>query len=111
MGIVPHMGRPHFLALYTVASNLTVGLVPLLWGPVMDYTRRWHYSWDLWEWNSYSMFYCVLSFTTCVGLFMLRFVVEPVTMTWDGFTTELLVKTPSRAISGLIGRLRGPGVG
>jgi len=111
MGIVPQMGRPHFLALYTVASNLTVALVPLLWGPVMDYTRRWNLAWGFWQWNSYSMFYCTLVFIMCTGLFMLRSVTEPAMMTWDVFMTELLVKTPSRAVSRLIGRLRGPGIG
>jgi hypothetical protein len=111
MGIVPHMGRPHFLALYSVTSNLTVGLVPLLWGPVMDYLNHWHATWGFWEWNSYSVFYCTLAFTIGIGLFALRSVVEPITMTWDVFMTELLVKTPSRAVSRLIGRLRGPGIG
>ena len=111
MGIVPHMGRPHFLALYTVASNLTVALIPLLWGRVMDYTQEWHFSWGIWQWNSYSLFYCTLSAIMCAGLFMLRPVVEPVAMTWDVFMTELLVKTPSRAVSRLITRLRGPGIG
>jgi len=33
-------------------------------------------------------------------------VAEPRTMTWDAFMTELLVKTPSRAVSRLINRLR-----
>ena len=108
MGIVPHMGRPHFLALYSVASNLTLGLVPLVWGPVMDYLDRWHFTWGLWQWNCYSLFYCTLAFTIATGLFALRSVVEPVTMTWDVFMTELLVKTPSRAVSRLIGRIRGP---
>jgi MFS family permease len=111
MGIVPHMGRPHFLALYSVASNLTVGLVPLLWGPVMDFLNRWHYAWGFWQWNSYSLFYCMLAFTIGIGLYMLRSVVEPITMTWDVFMTELLVKTPTRAISRLISRLRGPTIG
>jgi MFS family permease len=111
MGIVPHMGRPHFLALYSVASNLTLGLIPLLWGLVMDCLDRWQVAWGYWQWNSYSLFYCTLAFTMGAGLFMLRSVVEPLTMTWDVFMTELLVKTPSRAVSRLIGRLRGPGIG
>ncbi len=111
MGIVPQMGRPHFLALYTVAGNLTVGLTPLAWGPVMDTLAHWHCSWGRWEWNCFSVFYCALASTIVVSLFLLRQVVEPVTMTWDVFMTELLVKTPSRAISRLIVRLRGPGIG
>lgn len=111
MGIVPHMGRPHFLALYSVASNLTVGLVPLLWGPVMDYLNHWNVAWGIWQWNCYSLFYVTLALTVCLGLFMLRSVVEPITMTWDVFMRELLVNTPSRAVSRLINRLRGPSIG
>jgi hypothetical protein len=110
MGIVPHMGRPHFLALYSVASNLTLGLVPLAWGPVMDYLSHWHVAWGYWDWNCFSLFYCTLAATIGAGLFLLRSVVEPITMTWDAFMTELLVKTPSRAVSRLIVRLRGPGI-
>jgi MFS family permease len=111
MGIVPAMGRPHFLALYSVAGNLTVGLVPLFWGPVMDYLGHWHATWGYWQWNCYSLFYCTLACIMGAGLFMLRAVAEPKTMTWDVFMTELLVKTPSRAVSRLIGRLRGPVIG
>jgi MFS family permease len=111
MGIVPKMGRPHFLALYSVAGNLTVGLTPLAWGPVMDALARWHRAWGLWDWNCFSVFYVALAGTVGVALVLLRAVIEPVTMTWDVFMTELLVKTPSRAISRLIFRMRGPGIG
>jgi MFS family permease len=110
MGIVPLMGRPHFLAFYSVASNLTIGLVPLLWGPVMDYLGKWHASWGFWQWNAYSVLYTALTLTIMAGLFALQAVAEPATMTWDVFMTELLVKTPSRAVSRLIGRWRGPGI-
>ena len=108
MGIVPQMGRPHFLALYSVASNLTVGIVPLFWGWALDHMGNWHVAWGWWQWNSFSLFYVTLAGTIAVGLSALRFVVEPITMTWDVFMTELLVRTPGRAMSRLIGRLRGP---
>jgi hypothetical protein len=111
MGIVPAMGRPHFLALYSVASNMTVGVVPLLWGPVMDYLEKWRVSWGYWNWNSYSLLYCTLSFTIIIGLCVLQTLDEPKKMTWEVFMRELLVKTPSRALSRVIGRLRGPGIG
>lgn len=111
MGIVPHMGRPHFLALYSVAGNLALGLSPLAWGPVMDALAHWNHSWGMWNWNCFSLFYAALVATIATGLVLLRNVTEPVTMTWDEFMTELLVKTPSRAISRLINRLRGPGIG
>ena len=111
MGIVPVMGRSHFLALYSVTANLTIGLVPLLWGPILDGLEGWHVSWGCWEWNSYSLLYCALSFTILVGLCVLQTIDEPKKMTWDVFMRELLVETPSRAVSRVIGRLRGPGVG
>jgi len=109
MGIVPVMGRPHFLALYSVLSSLTVGIVPLLWGPVMDGLEHWHVSWGMWDWNSYSVLYCTMAGTIAVGLVLLGSVAEPAKMTWDVFMRELLVETPSRAISRLIGRPRSPG--
>jgi MFS family permease len=108
MGIVPEMGRPHFLALYSVTSNVTVGLAPLAWGPVMDYLAHWHVAWGYWQWNCYSLLYMTLAGTIAMGLWALRFVDEPKTMTWNVFMHELLVQTPSRAVSRLIGRLRGP---
>ena len=111
MGIVPHMGRAHFLALYSVAGNLALGLSPLAWGPVMDALTNWQRAWGPWSWNCFSVFYVSLVATIIAGLVFLRQVVEPVTMTWDEFLTELLVKTPSRSISRLIVRLRGPGIG
>jgi Na+/melibiose symporter-like transporter len=110
MGIVPVMGRAHFLALYSVASNLTLGIVPLVWGPVMDYLEHWRVAWGYWNWNSYSLLYAVLTLTMMIGVGVLQTLDEPKKMTWDVFMSELLVKTPSRAVSRLIGRLRGPGI-
>lgn len=111
MGIVPHMGRPHFLALYSVISSVTTGLIPLLWGPVMDGLAHWEVAWGPWRWNCYSVLYCSLAGTMVAGLVLLRSVIEPVQMTWDVFARELFVETPARAISRLIGRLRFPGIG
>jgi hypothetical protein len=111
MGIVPVMGRPHFLALYSMASNMTIGIVPLLWGPVMDYLEKWNVTWGYWNWNSYSLLYCTLASTMIVGLSVLQTLHEPHKMTWDVFMRELLVKTPSRAVSRVITRFRGPSIG
>lgn len=111
MGIVPVMGRPHFLALYSVCSSLTLGTVPLLWGPVMDGLDGWHSAWGWWDWNCYSLLYCTMAFTMIVGLCVLQTLDEPHKMTWDDFMRELLVKTPGRALSRIITRLRGPSIG
>ena len=111
IGIVPVMGRAHFLALYSVFANVTLALIPLLWGPVFDGLVRWQAGWGWWHWNSFTIFYLVLAATMAAGLFLLRGVHEAgEPMDWDDFTHELLVKTPTRAISRLLGRLRGPGL-
>jgi hypothetical protein len=52
----------------------------------------------------------VLTLTMVTGVSVLQTLDEPKKMTWDVFMSELLVKTPSRAVSRLIGRLRGPGI-
>ena len=106
MSIVPAMGRAHFLALYSVFSSLTLGIVPLIWGPILDSLDRWHVSWWFWQWNSYSIFYSALVVNMLVGLAYLRALTEPMKMTWDVFVRELLIETPSRAISRLIPRSR-----
>jgi MFS family permease len=111
MGIVPAMGRTHFLALYSVAASMAVGLLPLAWGWVIDALSHWNVRWGYWEWNSFSVFYLFTAATMVVALVLLRGVAEPVKMTWDAFARELLFKTPSRALSRLIVRMRGPGIG
>ncbi len=111
MGIVPIMGRPHFLALYSVISSLTVGIVPLIWGAIMDGLDHWSVSWGFWTWNSYSLLYVTMACTILAGLGLLRTIVEPEKMTWDVFMRELLVETPSRGISRLINRPRSQGLG
>lgn len=108
MGIIPAMGRPHFLALYSVGSNLTLGLMPLLWGPIMDALGNWQTAWGHWRWNGYSLLYCLLAAIMVAGTLALQTLAESKTMTWDEFMRELLIKTPSRAVSRLIGRSRGP---
>jgi hypothetical protein len=94
-----------------VASSLTFALVPLLWGPVLDALEGWHVAWGPWSWNCYSLFYTVLTLTIVAGLVLLRAVAEPKSLPWDVFMRELLVETPSRAISRLIGRWRSPNSG
>jgi hypothetical protein len=56
------------------------------------------------------LLYAVLTLTMMTGVVVLQTLDEPKKMTWDVFMSELLVKTPSRAVSRLIGRLRGPGI-
>lgn len=106
MGVVPLHGRAYSLAFYNVLSNIVVGLAPLVWGPVLDYLDPWRLKWRVWQWNSYSLFYSVLTMIMAVSLFMLRSVAEPQAMTWNAFAKELLVTGPLRSISFLIRKIQ-----
>jgi MFS family permease len=111
IGIVPVMGRAHFLALYSVGANLIVALVPLLWGPVFDGLGHWQVAWGAWHWNDFTIFYLTLVVTMLIGLVLLRGVPESgQPMDWDDFTRELLVNTPARAVGRVFSRMRGPGL-
>ena len=111
IGIVPVLGRAHFLALYSVGVNLSLALIPLLWGPVFDSLGSWHLNWGGFQWNSFTIFYLTLALTMVSALAMLRGVHESGDpMDWDDFTRELLVNTPARAVSRVVGRFRGPGM-
>ena len=111
IGIVPVTGRAHFLALYSVGVNLSLALIPLLWGPVFDSLGAWHFAWGRFQWNSFTIFYLTLAAALALALPMLRGVHEPgEPMDWDDFARELLVNTPARAVSRVVGRFRGPGM-
>ena len=110
IGIIPAMGRAHFLALYSVAANLTLAIIPLCWGPIIDGLGHWQIAWGWWHWNSFSIFYFTLALTMLGGLVMLQDVREPEAMNWNVFTRELLVNTPARGISRVISRFKGPGL-
>jgi MFS family permease len=104
MGIVPTLGRSHFFALYTVVNNLVLGILPVVWGLVLDSLAGWQRRWDLWEWNQYSVLYSAVIVIIVAAQFLQRKLTEAEAMGTDEFLNELLVKTPSRAITRLLAR-------
>ncbi len=104
MSTVPAMGRSHFFALYTVVTSLVLGVFPVFWGILVDSLAGWHASTGRWQWNHYSVLYYVLVGIVLAALATLKAVREPRAMSTDAFLRELLVETPSRAISRLLAR-------
>jgi len=104
MAAVPSMGRSHFFALFTVVTSLVSGIFPIFWGIMLDALGGWSASWSRWEWNQYSVLYAALVVIMLVALVLRNRLSESRAMTTDAFLRELLVKTPSRAISRLISR-------
>jgi MFS family permease len=104
MATVPPMGRSHFFALFTVVTSLALGVLPVFWGILLDSLAGWNVTMAGWQWNQYSLLYCVLVLIVVIALIMLKRVTEPRAMSTEEFLRELVVKTPARAISRLIWR-------
>lgn len=104
MATVPPMGRSHFFALYTVVTSLVFGVFPIFWGILLDALTGWGAAWSRWQWNQYSLLYGVLATIMLAALVLRSRLSEPRAMTTDAFLRELLVETPSRAISRLLAR-------
>ena len=104
MATVPSMGRSHFFALYTVVTSLVSGIFPIFWGILLDALAGWGVLWSKWQWNQYSVSYGAVTVITVVALVLRNALSEPRAMTTDAFLRELLVETPSRAISRILAR-------
>lgn len=105
MATIPAMGRSHFFALFSVVQNVTLGMLPIMWGVVLDSLRNWQATWGPWQWNQYSVMYAVLTVTIGLGQFLQHRLTEARAMTTEMFFRELLVETPSRAVTRLRSRL------
>jgi MFS family permease len=97
MVIVPKMGRNHFFALFSVMSNVALGLAPILWGVVIDAVGRRQVLALGMEWNRYSVFFVAAGSVMVVTLgFALR-LEEPQAASLETLLRELLIESPQRA--------------
>ncbi len=110
MGIVPAMGRSHFFAISSVATSLTLGLMPILWGLGLDGLNtaigEGYPFVPGWNWNPYSLFYAVVVAGTLASQFLRRRLDEPHAMSTEEFMRILLIQSPARLVSRVINPLR-----
>ena len=104
MVVVPEMGRSHFFALFSVMTSLITGVFPILWGLLVDSLAGWKIQWGILEWNQFSVCYALFILTYLIAQIFWARLAEPKALPTDVFLHELLVKTPSRAISRIITR-------
>jgi MFS family permease len=95
MLIAPTMGRSHFFALYSVVTNLALGLAPVFWGLIIDAFGPRQFPWEGLELNRYSLF-----FLSVLGVFGLTLVLchrleEPKARNLEELIRELLL-SPQR---------------
>lgn len=62
MATMPLMGRNHFFALFTVITNVGLGLAPILWGVLLDSIGARQSSTGLVSWNRYSLYFASATF-------------------------------------------------
>jgi MFS family permease len=97
MATVPRMGRSHFFAMYSVVGSLTMGLLPILWGLLIDLLQPVAVKWLGLEWNQYSIYFAGVMGVIIVGLVLVKKVEEPKAARLEEFVLDLIRNSPLRS--------------
>jgi MFS family permease len=97
MAIVPVMGRDHFFALFSVLSNLMLGLSPVFWGLLIDAVGSLGRPHAWLEWNRYTAFFGGVVAALLVTLYYVRRLEEPQAASLEQLLREILIQSPQRA--------------
>ena len=96
MAVIPVMGRNHFFAIYSVVSNVTLGLAPIAWGLVIDAVGVRSPVWLGLEWNRYTVFFAGAALVFGVALMLARRLDEPRAASLEELLREILIQSPQR---------------
>lgn len=96
MAVVPPMGRSHFFALYSVVSNVVLGISPILWGLFID-----AFLWLDREVagigvNRYSLFFVATALAFGVTAALTRRLEEPEAKSMEALLRDILEQSPLR---------------
>jgi len=98
MAVVPAMGRNHFFALYSVITNVALGLAPIGWGIVIDAIGE-HETMALGlSWNRFSVFFAAVALVMLAALFFARRLEEPKAASLEVLLREILIQSPQRVL-------------
>ncbi|NLG34727.1 MAG: MFS transporter, partial [Lentisphaerae bacterium] len=111
MGLIPSMGRSHFFAISSVATSMTVGLMPIVWGFALDAATRtvgagFPALLPGWRWTPYSLYYAIVIMGTLLAQFLRRQLDEPRSVSNEEFLRILLIESPARLASRALMPLR-----
>lgn len=96
MAVIPVMGRNHFFAMYSVLSNVTLGLAPIGWGLLIDAVGARHPLWLGVEWGRYTVFFGAAALAFLVALTLTRRLEEPQAASMEELLREILIASPQR---------------
>ncbi len=98
MALTPVMGRSHFFALYSVVSNLSLGLSPVLWGLALDAVGDHSFVWHQMTWDRYGFYFAGVLVAFLVNAALALRLVEPKSGTIDQLLRDLLIVSPQRSL-------------
>lgn len=96
MAIVPAMGRNHFFAIYSVVTNVTLGLAPIAWGVLIDAVGEKKPAWLGLEWNRYTLFFALAGAAFAVTFALARRLDEPKAASMEALLREILIQSPQK---------------
>ena len=94
MAVVPAMGRAHFFALFSVVSNLSLGIAPVIWGLVIDAFGQRRIALGGFELNRYSLFFLLATVLMVVTFALGRRLEEPQAGKVEALLRSLLAQMP-----------------
>lgn len=96
MAVIPVMGRNHFFAIYSVMSNVTLGLAPIGWGLLIDAVGHHSPVWLGLAWTRYTVFFGAAACMYFVTLALSRRLEEPQAASMEELLREILIQSPQR---------------
>ena len=110
MGLIPVMGRSHFFAISSVATSLTLGVLPVLWGLAFDTLSRFIPDGialtPYWAWNRYSLIYSIIVAGLLAAQFLRHRLDEPRSVSTEEFMRILFFQSPARLANRVLSPLR-----
>jgi MFS family permease len=96
MAVVPQMGRNHFFAIYSVVTNVTLGLAPIAWGVLIDAVGNHAPHWLGLEWNRFTVFFAAVAVAFAVTFLVSRRLDEPKAASLEELLRDILIQSPQR---------------
>lgn len=96
MGVVPEMGRNHFFAIFSVVSNVTLGLAPIAWGVLIDAMGAHAPRFLGLQWNRFTVFFGGAAVAYVVLLAIIQRLHEPKAASMQALLREILIQSPQR---------------
>jgi hypothetical protein len=83
--------------MYSVVGSLTMGLLPILWGLLIDLLQPVAVKRLGLEWNQYSIYFAGVMGVIIVGLVLVKKVEEPKAARLEEFVLDLIRNSPLRS--------------